>query len=117
MTVHIALGGIELDLLPGRVAYRPDTATLFVADMHLGKSGTFRAHGVPVPESSTPDLQRLASLTKKYDAHTVVVLGDLLRFEASSAHRFKKNSATFLCQSIWFPETMICTPRTSTAWN
>ena len=78
MTVQIALGGIELDLLPGRVAYRPDTATLFVADMHLGKSGSFRAHGVPVPESSTPDLQRLASLTKKYDAHTVVVLGDLL---------------------------------------
>ena len=53
MTVRIELGGIVLELLPGRVAYRPDTATLFVADMHLGKSGTFRAHGVPVPESST----------------------------------------------------------------
>ena len=53
MTVRIELGGIMLELLPGRVAYRPDTATLFVADMHLGKSGTFRAHGVPVPESST----------------------------------------------------------------
>lgn len=78
MTVHIALGGIALDLLPGRVAYRPDTATLFVADMHLGKSGTFRAHGVPVPESSNSDLHRLESLTEKYDAHTVVVLGDLL---------------------------------------
>lgn len=78
MTVRIELGGIVLDLLPGRVAYRPDTATLFVADMHLGKSGTFRAHGVPVPESSASDLQRLASITKKHDAKIVVVLGDLL---------------------------------------
>ena len=78
MTVRLELGGIVLELLPGRVAYRPDTATLFVADMHLGKSGTFRAHGVPVPESSTSDLHRLASLTKKHNAQTVVVLGDLL---------------------------------------
>lgn len=78
MTVRIELGGIVLELLPGRVAYRPDTATLFVADMHLGKSGTFRAHGVPVPESSTSDLQRLASLTQTNDVQTVVVLGDLL---------------------------------------
>ena len=78
MTVHIALGGIELDLLPGRVAYRADTATLFVADMHLGKSGTFRAHGVPVPESSASDLQRLASIAKQLGAQTVMVLGDLL---------------------------------------
>ena len=78
MTVHIALGGIALDLLPGRVAYRPDTATLFVADMHLGKSGTFRAHGVPVPESSASDLQRLASIAKQHGAQNVVVLGDLL---------------------------------------
>ncbi len=78
MTVRIELGGIVLELLSGRVAYRPDTATLFVADMHLGKSGTFRAHGVPVPESSTSDLQRLASLTQKNDVQTVVVLGDLL---------------------------------------
>ena len=36
MTVRIELGGIVLELLPGRVAYRPDTSTLFVADMHLG---------------------------------------------------------------------------------
>ena len=37
MTVRIELGGIVLELLPGRVAYRPDTATLFVAaEMRVG---------------------------------------------------------------------------------
>ena len=59
MIVRIQLGDIELDLLPGRVAFRADTKTIFVADMHLGKSGSFRANGVPVPESSTSDVQHV----------------------------------------------------------
>ena len=78
MIVRIQLGDIELDLLPGRVAFRADTKTIFVADMHLGKSGSFRANGVPVPESSTSDVQRLAALVERHDAQRVVVLGDLL---------------------------------------
>ena len=39
--------------------------TLFVADLHLGKSATFRARGLPVPSGTTQDnLRRLAALVQ-----------------------------------------------------
>ncbi|NBW97703.1 MAG: hypothetical protein EBR28_13500 [Planctomycetia bacterium] len=69
----------DLVLLAGRAAFVPATATLLVADVHLGKAATFRRAGIPVPEGSAQgDLARLARLAAEQAARRVVVLGDLL---------------------------------------
>jgi DNA ligase-associated metallophosphoesterase len=68
----------DIVLLPGRAAYLPATATLLVADLHLGKAATFRSQGIPVPEGSAQkDLARLAVLVAATGARRLVVLGDL----------------------------------------
>jgi uncharacterized protein len=75
----LQLAGQALWLLPERVAWHASSATLFVADLHLGKSATFRARGLPVPSGTTlENLQRLAGLVHAQAATRIVFLGDLL---------------------------------------
>lgn len=73
----------DIVLVPGRAAYLPASATLLVADLHLGKAAAFRSQGIPVPEgSSQKDLERLALLVAATRAKRLIVLGDL--FHAKS---------------------------------
>jgi DNA ligase-associated metallophosphoesterase len=75
--------GIGLELLPDRALWRPDTRTLFVADVHFGKGETFRRFGLPVPiDTSLADCRRLSRLV--HDRHTrrLVILGDLFHAAA-----------------------------------
>lgn len=73
----------RVDLLPGRAAMLPESRTLLVADLHLGKAATFRKAGLPVPEGSAQrDLARLRGLAEATDARRLVILGDL--FHAAS---------------------------------
>ena len=75
----IQLEGQALWLLPERAAWHASSRTLFIADLHLGKSATFRARGLPVPAGTTlENLQRLAGLVRLHAATRVVFLGDLL---------------------------------------
>jgi DNA ligase-associated metallophosphoesterase len=68
----------EIVLLPGRAAFLPGTATLLVADVHLGKAATFRSQGIPVPEgSAAKDLARLARLVAETKSRRLLILGDL----------------------------------------
>lgn len=56
---------------------------LIVSDIHLGKSATFRAHGMALPEGDTADdLARLELAVQKTSAKEVMIVGDL--FHASS---------------------------------
>jgi len=65
-------------LLAGRAAFLPGSATLLVADVHLGKAATFRSAGIPVPEGSAQaDLARLERLVHETAARRLIVLGDL----------------------------------------
>ena len=76
---RLRIEGHELWLLPERVAWHAASHTLFVADLHLGKSATFRARGLPVPSGTTQDnLHRVAMLVRTHAAQRVVFLGDLL---------------------------------------
>jgi DNA ligase-associated metallophosphoesterase len=69
----------SLWLLPERAAWHAASRTLFVADLHLGKSAAFRARGQPVPTGTTQDnLLRLAGLVGAHGAARIVFLGDLL---------------------------------------
>ena len=75
----LELDGERVALLPDRAVWWPATATLFVADVHLGKAATYRAHGVPVPESTTAStLAALSTLLGDLDVRRVIWLGDLL---------------------------------------
>jgi DNA ligase-associated metallophosphoesterase len=77
------LAGEEVELLADRALFWPATATLFVADVHLGKAATFRAGGVPLPRGVTQaDLARLAHLVALTRAQRLVVLGDFLHAAA-----------------------------------
>jgi DNA ligase-associated metallophosphoesterase len=75
----LQVDGQRLQLLPERAAWHADSRTLFIADLHLGKSATFRARGLPVPAGTTRDnLQRLGTLVHEHRAARIVFLGDLL---------------------------------------
>ena len=81
LSTHIA--GECVELLASRALYWPSAGTLFVADVHLGKSAAFRAGGVPVPRGATAaDLQRLSALIVDTAAKRLVVLGDFLHAAA-----------------------------------
>jgi len=68
----------DILLLAGRAAFLPASATLLVADLHLGKAATFRKAGIPVPEGSAQaDLARLERLVTDTGARRLIVLGDL----------------------------------------
>lgn len=75
----IQLGEQPLWLLPGKAAWHAPSRTLLIADLHLGKSATFRARGLPVPAGTTQEnLQRLAELVRTHAAVCIVFLGDLM---------------------------------------
>jgi DNA ligase-associated metallophosphoesterase len=77
--VEIEVGGNRLVLLPQRAAFLPCRRLLLVADAHLGKAGSFRRLGVPVPEATNAGtLARLSEAAGATAATGIVFLGDLL---------------------------------------
>lgn len=87
---------ICLQLLPERAVFLPESRTLFVADIHLGKAAVFRARGLPVPQGTTrTTLQRLSAVIDRTGASELVVLGDFLHARESLA------PATMLALRAW----------------
>lgn len=78
---HIVLrrDAMELHLLPDKAIWWPARATLFVADVHLGKAAAYRRLGQPVPEGPSADsLARLTRLIDRHGPDRLVVLGDFI---------------------------------------
>lgn len=83
-------------LMPERAVFEPDSGTLFVADMHLGKAAVFRARGLPVPQgTTTTTLARLSQALERTEARRLVVLGDFLHARESHA------AGTLAALSAW----------------
>ena len=73
----------SLRLLPEGAVWIGEEHALVVADVHLGKSATFRARGLPVPEGDIAlDLARLLELARRWQAQQVIVAGDLFHAPA-----------------------------------
>jgi len=69
----------SLELLPEHALWWPKAHTLFIADLHLGKSASYRQFGLPVPSGSTQDnLQRMTRLVDRYAPRQIVCLGDFM---------------------------------------
>lgn len=68
----------ELSLLPERAIYWAKQRTLIVSDVHLGKAGHFRKHGIPISRNvHVDDLRILSSLIATHQPQQVILLGDL----------------------------------------
>lgn len=71
--------GTRLMLCAERALFWPDGGTLFVADLHLGKSAYFQQHGLALPDGhDARDLERLSDLLARYRARHLAILGDLM---------------------------------------
>lgn len=81
--MEITLGPTRVILWPDRAVFLPDTKTLVVADLHLGKSAAFRTKGLAVPEGDTEaDLARLSRLIHDTRAKALIIAGDLIHSNA-----------------------------------
>ena len=87
-SVTLDVGGQSLTLLPEKAVFLPESATLLVADAHIGKAVSFRRLGVPVPAGTTDEtLALLSGLVRRLDVERIVFLGDFLHSVRSLAPR------------------------------
>lgn len=87
----------EIQLLLDGAAHARDCGTLVVADVHLGKSATFRAHGLAVPEGDMArDFARLLALVRKCQARRLVIAGDSFHAPAGVTPELESALANFL---------------------
>lgn len=71
------VAGMRLDAR--RAVFFPDSATLAVADLHLGYAWARRARGALLPVAAPDDtVDRLAELVRDHAAKRLVVLGDIV---------------------------------------
>ncbi len=79
LATFVDFGSTRLALLAERVVFEESTGTLYLADLHIGKSATFRAAAIPVPDGDTEqDLTRLSRAITRTGSRRLVVLGDFL---------------------------------------
>jgi DNA ligase-associated metallophosphoesterase len=76
---EVSVVGGRRELLAARAGDWPSRRALLVADLHWGKTETFRAHGIALPDGTLGgDLGRLAAALERTGARRVIVLGDLI---------------------------------------
>jgi len=76
--VKITVQTTELELLAEKAIYIDQLRLLLVSDVHLGKSETFQAKGIPIANAiNQVNLERLQKLCETYHPTQLIVLGDL----------------------------------------
>lgn len=89
--------GSELLLHPERALYLPNTNTLIVADVHLGKEHVFSRTGHPIPAGpSHADIDRLSTLISLSNAARLLILGDLIHAKPSASESWLSYLSDFL---------------------
>lgn len=82
-----------------RVLYWAKENALILSDLHVGKSATFRKHGIPISRKVLEDdLQKLLELILYFEATKLIVVGDLFHAE------FNQDIAYF---KEWLTQTKI----------
>lgn len=73
----------RLRLLPSFAAHDVIAKTVFVADLHLGKTTAFHQAGIPLPSGSDEDtLRRLSEVISHTEADELIILGDVFHSTA-----------------------------------
>jgi DNA ligase-associated metallophosphoesterase len=71
-------------LSPHRCLFWEEQKMLVLSDLHWGKSGHFRKHGLPVPDATaTEDLHRLTQQMSYFQPEQVVIVGDMFHSRAN----------------------------------
>jgi len=79
---HLTVAG-DIQLDPGRAAFHGPSRSLILADLHLGYEWVQRSRGHLLPLAQPDDTAaRIRALVDHWDAHRVVVLGDLVHGKA-----------------------------------
>lgn len=65
-------------LSAGRCIFWEEEKTLILSDLHFGKTGHFRKHGIAVPQTIfKEDIQRLTAQVQYFKAARLIIVGDL----------------------------------------
>lgn len=84
-TVSFSLKDEQLVLDADRALFWPSQSLLVISDVHLGKAGHFRKHGIPVPgQVHISDFQRLNTLIQRYHPEKILFLGDLFHSDQNN---------------------------------
>lgn len=68
----------QLHLLPEKAIYWPAEKTIILSDLHWGKAGHFRKHGIAIPANAQhADEARLSALVRSHNAERLIVAGDM----------------------------------------
>ncbi|MCH8569155.1 MAG: ligase-associated DNA damage response endonuclease PdeM [Balneolales bacterium] len=79
---------IDIQLLADKAVFRPENSTLYLADTHFGKAGTFRRGGVPLPGGhNAADYLRLDAIITEHNPQRIVFLGDLFHSDINAEWR------------------------------
>jgi DNA ligase-associated metallophosphoesterase len=71
-------------LTTDRILFWEEEKTLIASDLHIGKTGHFRKHGIAVPQDVyKEDLQRLFTSIQYFKAKRLLVVGDLFHSHAN----------------------------------
>jgi len=71
-------------LTTDRCIYWKQQNAIIVSDLHFGKTGHFRKHGIGVPQNIfKEDLQRLISLVSYFKPEQLIAVGDLFHSHAN----------------------------------
>ncbi len=74
----INLNHSQFWLLPQKAMYWQGKNILLIADLHIGKSGHFRKHGIPVPgKVNTSNIDLMDKLVHETEPEHLIILGDL----------------------------------------
>jgi DNA ligase-associated metallophosphoesterase len=93
---RIRFAGEDLVLLAERAVLWPARRALMLSDVHFGKSATFRAHGIPVPEGeSQTDLDRIARLVERHEVEQLTIIGDFYHSGIALSPTLHDSLATF----------------------
>ena len=89
---QITLKDQSLILLPQKALYWEERKILVVSDVHFGKSGHFRKHGIAVPvDVNKTNIQKLEELVKHFSPQKILFLGDLFHSEMNAeVEQFKR---------------------------
>jgi len=93
---QIRFAGEDLILLAERAVLWPARSALMLSDVHFGKSATFRAFGIPVPEGeSQTDLDRITQLVERYEVEHLAIIGDFYHSGIALSPSLHESLASF----------------------
>lgn len=71
-------------LSAGRCIFWEEEKALILSDLHFGKTGHFRKHGIAVPQTIfKEDMQRLTAQVQYFKAAQLIIVGDLFHSHAN----------------------------------